>query len=69
MQKIAQSCQIFLQMGVRGGKSVDWYIKTGIIEETITTVLAGKHPHTKTMFYVGGVQKNTYFRTRGYIRT
>ena len=36
--------------------------KTGVMEETVDTVLAGKHPHAKKpLLYVGGVQRNAYF--------
>ena len=40
--------------------------KTSIMDETLALVLARKHLHkTFPTFYVGGVQKNTYFYSCG----
>ena len=35
------------------------------MEETIVTVLEGKHLYEKKQFHVGGVQQNTHFNFCG----
>ena len=61
-RKIAQCSQMFLQMVNMGSSATrcSGTKKTGVIDETIASILARKPLH-QFLFYIEGVQLNAYF--------